>query len=216
MTKNAKIDALTPHPKNYRDHPAEQIAHIAESIRANGFYRNVVVARDNTILAGHGSVLAAKEAGLESVPVVKLDIEPDSTAALKILAGDNEVARLGIVDDQAFAEILRGIVADDEDLDNLFGTGLDKDQYEYVTGVADGDIVPVEGVDPYAEWEGMPAYDHSDQTSFRRLIVHFKDQESLEAFAGRVGCKLTDKTKSIWFPEVEDTKAFDKRYAGES
>lgn len=45
---------LKPHPRNYRGHPDDQLAHIERSIRDNGVYRNVLVARDYTILAGHG------------------------------------------------------------------------------------------------------------------------------------------------------------------
>lgn len=53
------LSELRPHPRNYRHHPERQLIHIAMSLHQNGFYRNVVAARDGTILAGHGVVLAA-------------------------------------------------------------------------------------------------------------------------------------------------------------
>ena len=59
------VEDLTPHPQNYRDHPQDQIAHIVRSIEEHGFYRNVVVAKDNTILAGHGVVQAAQQLGMK-------------------------------------------------------------------------------------------------------------------------------------------------------
>src|SRR4029450_12354387 len=80
---------LRPHPRNYRSHPPEQIAHLAESIRANGVYRNVVAARDLTLLAGRGVFEAAAPLGLETIPVRVLPLDPLSPPALKILAGDN-------------------------------------------------------------------------------------------------------------------------------
>ena len=52
------IEKLIPHPDNYKEHPDQQLDHIIRSIEDHGFYRNVVIAKDNTILAGHGVVLA--------------------------------------------------------------------------------------------------------------------------------------------------------------
>src|SRR5258707_279190 len=92
---------LKPHPQNYREHPDDELEHIVESIRANGFYRNVVVARDNTLLAGHGVVQAAKKLGKTEIPVLRLDLDPDDPKALKVLVGDNEIARMAMVDDRA-------------------------------------------------------------------------------------------------------------------
>lgn len=211
--ETVELSKLTPHPRNYREHPPEQIAHIAQSIKDNGFYRNVVVAKDYTILAGHGSVMAAKDVGLDKVPVAHLDIDPFSTAALKILAGDNEVQRLGIVDDKLLAEILQGIVEDGEE--GLLGTGFDDDQFQFVVDVADGNVVEAGSVDPYEEWAGMPAYEHSDP-GVRRIVVHFKSDEAVAEFAEIMGQKLTEKTKFIWHPAEKPETMVDKRYTSES
>lgn len=65
---------LREHPRNYRKHPASQVAHIAASLTEHGVYRPVVIARDNTILAGHGVVLAARSLGWTEIPVHALDL----------------------------------------------------------------------------------------------------------------------------------------------
>ena len=54
------LTKLKPHPDNYADHPADQIDHIKQSITLFGVYRNIVVSKDNYILAGHGVVEAAR------------------------------------------------------------------------------------------------------------------------------------------------------------
>ena len=72
--RQVAISGLRPHPRNYREHPEDQLEHIKASIVENGFYRNVVAARDGTILAGHGVVLAATAMGLRKVPVIRLDL----------------------------------------------------------------------------------------------------------------------------------------------
>lgn len=117
------IGEIQPHPRNYRVHPQEQIEHLIESIRANGFYRPIVTAQDGTILAGHGVVIAARAMGLERVPIRRLPIGPDDPKALKLLTGDNEISHLGEVDDRALGEILRQIKM--EDAAGLLGTGYD-------------------------------------------------------------------------------------------
>jgi hypothetical protein len=59
-TELIAIKELKPHPRNYRSHPEDQLVHLVNSIKQHGFYRNVVVAKDNTILAGHGVVPSFK------------------------------------------------------------------------------------------------------------------------------------------------------------
>lgn len=119
----AAVDELRPHPRNYRTHPDEQLDHLMRSIELHGFYRNVVVANDGTILAGHGVVLAARRLGLDTIPVYRLDVEPDSVAAMQVLAGDNEIPRLAGNDARALAELLADLST--IDVDALLGTGYD-------------------------------------------------------------------------------------------
>lgn len=59
-TKKIDISSLKPHPKNYRQHPEDQLAHLVRSIKQNGVYKNIVVSSDMTILAGHGIAEACK------------------------------------------------------------------------------------------------------------------------------------------------------------
>ena len=84
-SETVPLDSLQDHPRNYREHPDDQLEHLIASIKEQGFYKNVAVARDGTILAGHGVVKAARKMGLEEIPVVRLDLEPDDPKALKLL-----------------------------------------------------------------------------------------------------------------------------------
>jgi ParB-like chromosome segregation protein Spo0J len=100
---------LKPHPRNYRSHPKEQLDQLVSSLREHGQYRNIVLANDNTILAGHGVALAAGALGWETVQAIKLDIEPLSSAAIKIVVADNELAHMAEVNDRALTELLKEI-----------------------------------------------------------------------------------------------------------
>ncbi len=63
---------LIPYAANSRTHSDEQIAQISSSIRAFGFTNPILISDENDIIAGHGRMLAAHRAGLESVPCIRL------------------------------------------------------------------------------------------------------------------------------------------------
>jgi DNA modification methylase len=103
------INSLHPHPRNYRAHPVQQVAAIAESLRLHGQYRNVVVqASTGYILAGHGVVEAARSLGWTKVQAVFLEV--DDAQALRLLVDDNELPRLALDDSALLANILGDLV----------------------------------------------------------------------------------------------------------
>ncbi|MEQ8826873.1 MAG: ParB/Srx family N-terminal domain-containing protein, partial [Parvibaculum sp.] len=63
-----RIDELRPYEGNARTHSRRQIRQIADSIDRFGFTNPVLIADDDTIIAGHGRVLAAKQLGMREVP----------------------------------------------------------------------------------------------------------------------------------------------------
>ena len=67
------INDLKPYPQNAKKHPAEQVEHIANSIREFGFQQPIVVDKDNIVVIGHGRLLAAKKLNMDSVPCVRAD-----------------------------------------------------------------------------------------------------------------------------------------------
>jgi hypothetical protein len=67
-------------------------------------------------------------------------------------------------------------------------------------------------LDPHDEWRGMPEFEHQDQTSYRKIIVHFKTAGDVEWFSRLIGQNLGKKLKSIWFPKAEIERYADKAY----
>lgn len=121
------ISDLRGHPRNYQAHPEDQLAHLRKSIEEHGFFRNIVIARDGTILAGHGVVEAATSMGRDRVPVVRMPLDPFEPRAIKLLMADNEISHLAQRDEAALASLLVEIrdQADEEDGDGaLLGTGF--------------------------------------------------------------------------------------------
>ena len=65
------------------------------------------------------------------------------------------------------------------------------------------------------EWKDMPEFVQEDLTSYRKIIVHFKCKEDVEAFAKLIGQKISPKQPSIAFPERQIRRYADKRYVDE-
>lgn len=58
-------------------------------------------------------------------------------------------------------------------------------------------------ITPDTEWRGMPDYQQEDAGPYRQITISFADQEAVDRFASVIGQHLTDRTKSIWYPERE-------------
>lgn len=71
--KFMNVADIRPYDKNAKKHPADQVEHIANSIREFGFRQPLVVDKDNVLVIGHGRLLASKKLKLEVVPVVCAD-----------------------------------------------------------------------------------------------------------------------------------------------
>lgn len=197
-TQMVELSELWAHRGNYRGHPDSQMEHLTQSLREHGFYRNVVVARDGTILAGHGIAAAAQRIGLKKIPVTRLAIEPDSPEALKIIAGDNELAKLGEMDDRQLTEILRGV----RDEVGLLGTGFDIETLTSLIMVT-RPASEIQGVGAAAEWIGLPEYE-SPELPFK-VVILCESEEDRRAFLETIGSPQAVanrlRTISIWWPE---------------
>jgi hypothetical protein len=199
LTEVVAIEAVKPHPRNYRAHPQDQLLHIAHSIKEHGLYRNVVVAKDGTILAGHGVVEAAKMLGMTELTVMRLPIGPEHPKALKILTGDNELSMRAEIDDRLLSELLRQV--QEEDVDGLLGTGYDEQMLAnliFVTRPSD----EVERFDDAAVWAGLPDYEES--TKPPQMLVYFQTWEDRDKFLEVIDVKnphSRGRTISTWWPE---------------
>ena len=77
MNQNLKIEYIPiedikPYENNAKLHPAEQIQQIKNSILEFGFNDPLALWHD-TIVEGHGRLLAAQELGYKELPIIRLD-----------------------------------------------------------------------------------------------------------------------------------------------
>ncbi|MEQ9125265.1 MAG: ParB N-terminal domain-containing protein, partial [Alphaproteobacteria bacterium] len=110
------IAALRPWARNARTHSQKQIRQIAESIKAFGFTNPVLVDNENTILAGHGRVAAARLLGWSAVPCVRLEGMTPAQKRAYVLA-DNKLALNAGWDEDLLGEELSALLEMDLDFD---------------------------------------------------------------------------------------------------
>lgn len=67
------VDEIKEYGKNAKLHPREQIEQIKKSIEEYGFDDPIAIDENNIIIEGHGRLLAAKELGINPVPVIRLN-----------------------------------------------------------------------------------------------------------------------------------------------
>ena len=117
------VESVRPHPKNPRQ---GDVGAIYQSIEQTGFYGFLVVQKSTGhILAGSHRWDAARQAGMEEVPVVFVDV--DDERALRILLADNRTNDLAAYDDNALLAILEDIHAAHG---SLIGTGFSDEDLE--------------------------------------------------------------------------------------
>lgn len=192
--KEVKIDQLIPDDLN-ANRGTEYGQHLMEkSFRELGAGRSILLDRNGKIIAGNKSTESAAAIGFEDVIVVetdgtklvavkRMDIDIDSKQGRELAIADNATAKANIAWDE---EAIQQIAEHWEIAPESWG------------------MKPNEGEnDPASEWVGMPEYEGEDQSGVKDLIIHFNTMEDYRNFAKLVGQNLSEKTKSIWYPEIE-------------
>lgn len=112
-----KCSELKPNPKNRNIHSKDQIDRLAEIIKYQGFRNPITVSNQSGfIVAGHGRLEAAKQLGIEAVPVIYQDFESEEQEYAAQVS-DNAIASWAELD-------LSGINADLGDLGPDFDIDL--------------------------------------------------------------------------------------------
>lgn len=120
VTELVSPAALKPNPRNARTHSKRQIDAIAASIRRFGFVNPVLVDADDIIIAGHGRVLAAKQLGLEQVPVLRIEHLSEADKRAYVIA-DNKLAQMAGWDRDVLAIELQHLIEVDATLPEVIG-----------------------------------------------------------------------------------------------
>lgn len=137
------IDKLLLDPANARKHGQKNLDSIKGSLAKFGQQKPIVVNADNVIVAGNGTMQAAKELGWKEINIVRTDLKGSDITAFGI--ADNRTSELAEWDDKVLLELLEGLNAEDFDLSAI---GFDIDDMNEMlgdknkAGLTDPDEVP--------------------------------------------------------------------------
>ena len=145
------IGDLRPWKRNARTHSRKQIRQIADSIETFGFTNPVLVDGENSILAGHGRVAAARHLGMERVPCLRHEYMTEAQKRAYVLA-DNKLALNAGWDEELLALELGELL----DLDLDFEIGVTGFSIPEIDGLLE-DVAPEDPGDPRDEALPDPA-----------------------------------------------------------
>lgn len=169
------VDLLTPYPHNARQ---GDVGAISESLRVNGQYRPIVVnKRDNTILVGNHTWLAAKALKWKEIGVAWVDV--DDAAAKKIVLADNRTAELGQYDERALLDLILS-------LSNFEGTGYDGDDIDALIANVNGqnanEIRQAKSIVSIGEWKDRLTWDEwtNWENNIQQSVGYSREQVAAE------------------------------------
>lgn len=192
-TELVDIAGLMVDPGNARRHGKRNLDAIRASLLRFGQQKPIVVDAAGVVVAGNGTLEAARAIGWEKIAVVRTELADGDRQAFAI--ADNRTAELAEWDDEALAKALAGLQNQDG-IDHLAAGFTDEEITRLLAGIVQPDYEP----DPAAEWQGMPECQQEDETPVRSIHVHFKSLADVQDFGTRLGQCITDKTRSMWFP----------------
>ena len=190
-TKLSKLISNEDNPRIIKDDKFKKLVKSIKEFPQMLELRPIVIDENNVILGGNMRYRACIEAGLKEVPV-------------KIAKGLSEKQKKEFIvkDNVGFGEWDWAILGNNWNTIDLNEWGLDVWKNSDDKNELDADL----------EWTDMPEFNQEDLRPKHQIIVSFKNAEDREAFANLLGQKITEKTKSLWYPEVKDTPQFDKYY----
>ena len=188
------INSLNPAEYNPRQISNKQYEDLKASMEKFGCVDPIIIninpERLNVVVGGHQRLRILRELGAEKVPTVSVNLSEEDERELNV--------RLNKSGGEWDMEIL----ANEFDIVDLKDWGFKDTDFGF----------NIDKINPQDEWEGMPEFKQEDKTPQKQIIVSFKNEKDMQLFSELIGQKLTNKTKSIWYPKVEIEKYMDKRY----
>lgn len=191
-TVKRKINDLVPFEHNPRKMTEDQVAQLTTSLEKFDLVEIPAIDFDDTILAGHQRLRVMQTLGRGDeeidVRIPNRKLTEEEYKEYNVRSNQNK----GMFDFEKLASLF-----DEEELLDL--------------GFSVNDL-GMSIADPMDEWDGMPEYNTDDIGAQRQIIISFKNDQAVRDFAELLKQTITDKTKSLWFPEEKNAKQFDKEY----
>ena len=185
-----KISDLKQAEYNPRRLTTKQYSDLKASLDKFGLVDPIIINSDNTVIGGHQRLKIVRELGASEVPTVRVNLSKEDERELNIRLNKNT------------GEFDLDILANNFDMEELKDWGFKDIDFG----------LNIDKINPQDEWEGMPEFNQDDKMPIRQIIISFDNKEDINKFSKLLNQNITDKTKSLWFPKVENEKQFDKTY----
>ena len=175
-----EVDKIIPNPKNANRHSIEQIKRLEKLIDFQGFRNPLIISnRTGFLVVGHGRLEAAKNLGMEKIPVIYQDFESEAQEYAYLIS-DNEIARWAELDKQAVYDELEKIDLPSFDL----------------LGIEDFDIKLDEPEDD-AEIEGDLDFSKEIDEKNDYVVLLFENKNDLKIAHEKLGIKTVKLNLSV-------------------
>lgn len=104
VIERVSVDDLILDPRNARKHPDKNLVAIKTSLKKFGQQKPIVVSVGGVVVAGNGTLQAAKELGWEWIDVVRTKLNRKDATAFAI--ADNRTAELAEWDHEVLSQLL--------------------------------------------------------------------------------------------------------------
>ncbi len=145
--EDVPVDSLHNDPSNVRKHGEQNLAAIKASLARFGQQKPIVVNREGVVVAGNGTLMAARALGWRTVKAVRTGLEGAEATAFAI--ADNRTAELAEWDEGALQQQLAAIAIEDEEL--LAATGYDEKELARLAAAAAPEVTEDEVPEPPAD-----------------------------------------------------------------
>jgi len=117
--ETVNINSLTPDPANARKHDGKNLKAIASSLEKFGQRKPIVVTPDSIVVAGNGTVEAAKSLGWTQIAIARTPVGWSWDQIKAFALADNRTADLADWDETVLAEQLLELDANGWELEEL-------------------------------------------------------------------------------------------------
>jgi hypothetical protein len=177
--ETVKVDSLKFDPTNARKHHGKNLEAIAGSLQLFGQRKPIIVTPDNIVVAGNGTLEAAKNLGWTEIAISRTPVGWTWDQIKAFALADNRTAELAEWD----AEVLK------EQLLELDSVGWELEQFGFIS------LQPP--LNPMDEWTGMPDYESDDKVAAFRVSIAFPTEQDANDFFQMID---RPKKSSLWWP----------------
>lgn len=162
------VTSLTLDPRNARKHDKKNLKAIKDSLFKFGQQRTIVVTKDNVVIAGNGTVAAAKELGWETIDITRSQLTGENAIAYGLV--DNRASDLAEWDD----DNLKGLLSDLSDSGwDIEGLGWDKTDIEILNN---DDFIVDDKEDNEKNQKYVVTIDFKDAVEMEEMFIELRDR----------------------------------------